>query len=238
MALDMRLRIIIVVFAVVVLFYFFQFILNTMQKKEHFSSHYYDDVEHYEDPKKDDYDLRLELLNEIDNLNITDSKLKASVMELVFSDISQKKFRELKENNNLADFKSEAGKEIKNIYQAALNNDKPVTQEKVPTPTPKVTKTNAISEHLENYLKNANVALPDFKDYYSNDVNNKKEKFNEQLNEVISGLGKLKDLINNKEKEPYIPDLPIPPKSLLNEEENKKPIIEGFENIQSYASFF
>ena len=231
----MRLRIIIVVFVVVVVFYFFQFILNTMQKKEHFSSHYYDEVETYEDPKKDDYDLRLELLNEIDNLNITDSKLKASVMELVFSDISQKKFKELKENKSLADFKTEAAKEIKNIYQAALNNGKTVTQE---LPIQKVTKNNSISEHLDNYLKNANVTLPDFKDYYANDFNNKKEKFNDQLDEVITGLGKLKDLINNKEKEPYIPDLPIPPKSLLNEEEVKKPIVEGFENIQSYANFF
>lgn len=230
----MRLRIIIVVFVVVVVFYFFQFILNTMQKKEHFSSHYYDDVETYEDPKKDDYDLRLELLNEIDNLKITDNKLKASVMELVFSDISQKKFKELKEKKSLDEFKAEASKEIKNIYQAAINNGPIVSQEQAPIP--KVTTNNSIGEHLENYIKNASVALPEFKDYYANDFNNKKEKFNEQLDEVMNSIGKLKDLINNKEKEPYIPDLPIPPLTLSKPEE-KKPIVEGFENIQSYANF-
>jgi hypothetical protein len=115
---DMKLRIIIIVFTVIIVFYFFHFLFKIMQKKEHFSTNYYDQIEKYEDaPPEKEYDKRIFLLNEIDKLEITDSKVKSNVMESVFSDGKLKDMTP-----------SEQSAEIKAIYEkqktnAAANTD-------------------------------------------------------------------------------------------------------------------
>ena len=220
----MRMRIIIVVFTVILVFYLFQFVFNMLKKKEHFSTKYYDDVEEYQDAPKsteDEYDMRISLLNEIDKLEIADSKLKGSIMESVFSDVTMKKLKDLS--------KEARTQEVKNIYQAALNQGR-VAQE-----APVVVKPS-VSTTVKSMFENG-PDLPDVKDYYENDSRNKANKALEKLDNAIDALKDMKDILKDRaEKEPYIPDVPVPPLPNENYEEDK-PVIEGFENIREFAHF-
>jgi hypothetical protein len=232
---DMRLKIIIVVFAVVVVFYFFQLVFGMMKKKEHFSSHYYDDVETYEDAPKEkteEYDLRIALLNEIDKLDISDSKVKGSVMESVFSDATMKKLKDMP--------KDKRKEEVKNIYQSVVGDGKTVKQEVVPpgnVPPGNVPPGNVnviekkpIAEQMRDVVQSASIPMPNLKDYYENDFRNKTSKALDKLDVVITNLQDMKSILSgNESKEPYIAELPTPPPSLMKE------TIEGFENVRGFA---
>lgn len=241
---DTKMKIIILVFTVVVVFYLFQFIFKMMQKKEHFSANYYDDVEGFEDApekekyesKDEEYDLRISLLNEIDKLEITNNKVKGSVMESVFSEVSMTKMKSMSPEKRK--------EEIRNIYQAAVNQASPaVTQETAPVVTNPSTST-VVKSMFENAPP-----LPTIQDYNMNDARNKTMQAVEKLESAIESLKDMKNILqqggNIKNKEPYIPDLPIPPmpkKEFMEEEEPEvkaaatTPLIEGFENVPSYAS--
>lgn len=238
---DTKLKIIILVFTVIVVFYVFQFIFQMMQKKEHFSANYYDDVEGYEDApnekekfeaKDEEYDLRISLLNEIDKLEITDNKVKGSVMESVFSEVSMKKMKSMSLEKRK--------EEVRNIYQAAVNQAGPVIMQETPVVINKPT-----NEQIKSMFENA-PELPMMKDYFQNDARNKSMQAAEKLDAAIESLKEMKTILTSgtNEKEPYIPDLPVPPlpKEYYQKEEKeenpKTPLIEGFENIPSYASCF
>ena len=225
---DMRLKIIVVVFAIVGVFYFVQFVFGLMgKKKEHFTSDYYDEVENYEDApkpaaaKEEEYDMRIALLEEIDKLPITDSKVKGSVMEAVFSDVSMNKLKDMS--------KEKRKEEIKTIYQTITTGD--VKQETVIK--------KPVAEQVKSMFTEGSIPVPSFKDYYENDFRNKTNKALDKLDLVIKNLEDMKGILSSTpEKEAYVPDLPIPP-SLPEKPESKPkpPLIEGFENIREYAFY-
>jgi len=227
---DLKLRIIIAFFSVIALFYICQFIISYMSKKEHFSSRYYDDVEKYEDApvadksadkskisdapnesrdasnksdSTDNYDLRIFLLKQIDTLNITDSKVKASVMEKLFTPDSMKELKSMSNEQRI--------KKVNDVYHE-VHNDKIIE---------KTIEVDKDTEALHNQIKNTfnanispEVALPQVKDYFDNDFKNRVDKASDKLDNVIDGLKDLKDILKGNDstkKENYIPDLPAPP---------------------------
>lgn len=225
---DLKLRIIIAFFSAIALFYICQFIISYMSKKEHFSSRYYDDVEKYEDAptgrsdisdapkelpnesvdkvdtKTDNYDLRILLLKKIDKLNITDSKVKASLMEKLFTDESMKELKPLSNEQRT--------QKVNDAFQE-------VQKEKI---TEKTIEVDKDTEALHNQIKNGfntekeKLEMPEIKDYFNNDVNNRINKASDKLDNVIDGLKDLKDILKGTDstsKEQYIPDLPSPPKA-------------------------
>lgn len=223
---DLKLRIIIAFFSVIALFYICQFIISFMSKKEHFSSRYYDDVEKYEDApasgkskisdapnesresgdKKtdstDNYDLRIFLLQQIDTLNITDSKIKASLMEKLFTPESMKELKPMSNEQRI--------KKVNDVFHE-VHGDKIIE---------KTVEVDKDAEALHNQIKNNFIAekeklvVPEMKDYFDNDFKNRVNKASDKLDNVIDGLKDLKDILkgnDNIAKENYIPDLPVPP---------------------------
>lgn len=220
---DLKLRIIIAFFSAIALFYICQFIISYMSKKEHFSSRYYDDVEKYEDApatsriseepnettkadakpdaKSDNYDLRIFLLQQIDTLNITDSKVKASLMEKLFTPDSMSQLKPMSNEQRI--------QKVNDVFHEVEGNKIEEKSVKVDTE----------SESLHNQIKNNfnaekdKVEFPGIKDYFENDFNNRINKASDKLDNVIEGLTDLKDILkgsNSKQKEQYIPDLPVP----------------------------
>lgn len=235
---ETKIKIIILVFTVIVVFYLFQFIFKMMQKKEHFSASYYDDVEGYEDApekekyesKDEEYDLRISLLNEIDKLEITNNKVKGSVMESVFSEVSMKKMKSMS-----AEKRKE---EVRNIYQAAMNE---ATATVVAQEAPPPIVIQPVNETIKSMFENG-PEVPELRDYYQNDARNNARQAALKLDHAIESLKEMKDILSGRasDKEPYIPDIPMPPrpKEYYKEEKPKTQLIEGFENVPSYASCF
>jgi hypothetical protein len=236
---DLKLRIIIAFFSAIALFYICQFIISYMNKKEHFSSRYYDDVEKYEDApsngggktnisdapkelpnepvdkadtKTDNYDLRILLLKKIDKLNITDSKVKASLMEKLFADESMKELKPLSNEQRT--------QKVNDAFQE-------VQAEKIAEKTIEVDKdTEALHNQIKNNFKTEKekLEMPEIKDYFNNDVNNRINKASDKLDNVIDGLKDLKDILKGTDstaKEQYIPDLPTPPKATFKADQQK-----------------
>lgn len=226
---DLKLRIIIAFFSVIALFYICQFIISFMSKKEHFSSRYYDDVEKYEDAPEaskskisdapnesrdvgsksdstDNYDLRIFLLQQIDTLNITDSKVKASLMEKLFTPESMKDLKPMSNEQRI--------KKVNDVFHE-VHGDKIIE---------KTVEVDRDAEALHNQIKNNFIAekeklvVPEMKDYFDNDFKNRVNKASDKLDNVIDGLKDLKDILkgnDNIAKENYIPDLPVPPPATI-----------------------
>jgi hypothetical protein len=102
-----------------------------------------------------------------------------------------------------------------------------------------------LNESLQQAFDSATIPVPILKDYYENDYRNKSNKVLNKLDVAIDALKDMKDIMKDSNfKEPYIADLPIPPASLLEEEEEptvaKKPaapVVEGFENVRDNFYF-
>ena len=229
----MKTRIIIGVFVVVAVFYFAQLLVNFMSKKEHFSTSYFDDVERYEDappPKAEDnsYKLRIFLLDEIDKLGVSDKSVKGNIMETLFSESKMKELESKTKEERIAI--------VKKVYEDAKPAAAPaaiVTQETAVATDAPTQKT--LGDQAKAYFEN--IDMPEIKDYYQNQFQNVASQAGEKLDVAISSLKDIKDILQGKfAKEPYVPDLPVAPK-LPGEQAPKKPVIEGFENIRSFAFY-
>jgi hypothetical protein len=238
---DLKLRIIIAFFSAIALFYICQFIISYMSKKEHFSSRYYDDVEKYEDApaatsrisdepnessakadsKSDNYDLRIFLLQQIDTLNITDSKVKASLMEKLFTPDSMSQLKPMSNEQRI--------QKVNDVFHEVQGHKTAEKTVEVDTET----------DSLHNQIKNSfntekeKLELPQMKDYFENDFNNRINKASDKLDNVIEGLTDLKDILkgsNSKAKEQYIPDLPVPPAIKVEQKKTTGPPVTSTTN--------
>lgn len=222
---DMRLKIICAVFAVIVIFYLIQMVTGFMNKKEHFSGSYYDDVERYEDaPPTKPYELRIFILDEIEKLNINDKNLKGNVMETLFSETVMNDLKMMSKEQR-----------IERVKTAHKDAHKPAVSAESVVPTPPKTTPEIPKSAYQEPEDDLPLHLPEIKDYYQNDQRHKIKKVSDKLEGVIKGLQDMKGIIDGSDvKETYIQDVPIPPPAPVGP---KKELIEGFENVRSFAMY-
>lgn len=242
---HIKYKITIFVFLALVFLYFLHFVITYDRTKETFVEE--DDIEHYEEPKvvpssakpaSTTYDMRIMILDDIEKLNLTDKSLKGKLMQDVFADEAALKALESNTSEDRIAFvksKLEALKTKDEFVNAGdTSTAANATPASLPIATPpKAPGAPALPESKEVLIR-AEEALAHL------------QKVEANLKQIQTAFGQQQsaevDSKKNNTGATNIPDS-LPPittavKSNFTEPSLPQASIEGFENIQNYASIF
>ena len=218
---DMKIKIIIVIFVAIAFMYVGHFIINYMstKTKQESVSEEFNDIEHYEEPVQSEskessssspgkYDQRILILDDIEKLDISNKDIKGKLMEKLFDDSAIKTISEMTASQRSTFIKDQLAELNKSFAKLE------VPPENKPEPPPK--------PELKQEKKTEQL------DFDPSSLVSKTQETIKSLQSVQDGLKEIHKIAESfkpqKEtmsfKEPYIPSTAL---------------IEGFENMRSYA---
>jgi hypothetical protein len=217
---DLKLKIILVIFVALAFMYLGHFIINYMSNKTKQESvtEEFNDVEHYDEPSNQEttakssnlkYDQRILILDDIEKLAITNKEVKGKLMEKLFEDSVIKTISEMSS--------SERALFIKKQLDELMVQPKTEAETKTEKIEPKKTENldfdpSSLVTKTQETIKSLQSVQDGLKEIHRIAESFKSPSPSVQTQKEISSF-----------KEPY-----IPPISLL----------EGFENMRSYAPLF
>lgn len=249
---HIKYKITIFVFLALVFLYFLHFVITYDRTKETFVEE--DDIEHYEEPKvvpppppssakpaSTTYDMRIMILDDIEKLNLTDKSLKGKLMQDVFADEAALKALESNTSEDRIAFVKSKLEALKTKDEFVNAGDTSTTANATPASLPIATPPKAPGAP----------ALPESKDVLvrAEEALAHLQKVEANLKQIQTAFGQQQsaevDSKKNNTGATNIPDS-LPPtvgittavKSNFTEPSLPQAFIEGFENIQNYASIF
>jgi hypoxanthine phosphoribosyltransferase len=237
---DLRFKVVIIVFVVIAILYSIYFVMTYMgKKKETFVDTFEeDDVEHYEDLSKPNpstkvnpeakYDQRILILDDIEKLHISSKDVKGKLMEVLFDEDVLKQISSLSSAGRF-DF---IQKKYKELEQPVVSESTLVETSKDAPNTSKIPKPSLDGEKKDK---------PPHKDEFEEHPAELMKKTQDALNHlqyVENGLNDIQAYAKSFKIPFKEPMLPPPPKDhIASPIQDVKDLIEGFENVQSFAPF-